>query len=82
MLLVVDCKHKLIAKSPRRTASNGTAKSNKNEKGEKSEREDLLEVDAEMQIEDPSLPPVSCSVCSPVESKSVGCSLYLSVQCS
>ena len=59
MLLVIDCKHRLIAKTPRRSVINGAAISNKGEKGNKAEKEDFLEGgDATIRI-DPIMPAVS-----------------------
>ena len=69
MLLVIDCKHRLIAKTPRRPVSNGAPKSSKGEKGYTVEKEDLLEDgDATVQIEDPTMPAVSDFYCCIYES--------------
>ena len=60
MLLVIDCKHRLIAKTPQRPLNNGTSKSNRSEKGNKAEKVDLLdEENSTIQIEDPTMPAVS-----------------------
>ena len=71
MLLVIDCKHRLIAKTPRRPVINGAAISNKGEKGNKAEKEDLLEDgDATVRIEDPTMPAVSVFLNIPRQTES------------
>ena len=60
MLLVIDCKHRLIAKTPQRPLNNGTSKLNRSEKGNRAEKVDLLdEENSTIQIEDPTMPAVS-----------------------
>ncbi len=62
MLLVVDCKHKLIQKTPQnqRMNGNGILKSPlRGEKGSSEEKQDMLQDGTTIQVEDPSLPAVS-----------------------